>query len=94
MSSFNIFKNYWSDLKASKNLGLLSVAKTYQAVKKLTKMLEESYGELNEEEYRDTMNEWVINTLIDIKHTPPKQPEQKLFRYLGLFYRSKYPIKG
>ena len=39
VNSFSLFKNYWVDLKGSKNLALLSVAKTYQAVKKLTKML-------------------------------------------------------
>lgn len=94
VSSFTIFRQHWQELKASKNLGLLSVAKAYQGVKKLSKVLEESYAEMNEEEYRDTLNDWVIETLVDIRHTPPKQPEQRLFRYLGLLYRSKFPIKN
>lgn len=47
-SSFSIFKNSWIDIKASKNLGFMSAVKAYQAVKKVTKMLEENYGELNE----------------------------------------------
>ena len=80
---------------SSENLGLLSVAKAYQGVKKLSKVLEESYAEISEEEYRDTtLNDWVIETLVDIRHTPPKQPKQRLFRYLGLLYRSKFPIKN
>jgi len=36
-----------------------------------------------------------MNTLIDIKHSNfVKGKEQKLFRYLGLLYRSKFPIKN
>ena len=38
-SSFSIFKNYWLNLKSNRSLGLLSVVKTYEAVKKLTKLL-------------------------------------------------------
>ena len=72
MNSFSIFRNHWVDLKASKSLGFLSVVKVYQAVKKLTMMVEEDYAELLEEEYRDTMNEWIIHTLIDIKNTNSK----------------------
>ena len=44
VSSFSIFKHYWIDLKESRSLGLLSVVKTYEAVKKLTRMLEDEYG--------------------------------------------------
>jgi hypothetical protein len=40
------------------------------------------------------MNEWVINTIIDIKNSKAKEEDQKLFRFLGLYYRSKFPIKG
>ena len=40
------------------------------------------------------MNEWVMNTIVDIKHTQGKEQEQRLFRYLGLLYRSKFPIKN
>jgi hypothetical protein len=50
---------------------------------------------MKEREYRDTMNEWIINTIIDVKHSNNvKEKEQKLFRYLGLLYRSKFPIKN
>jgi len=40
------------------------------------------------------MNEWVMNTIIDIKNAKARETDQKLFRYLGLYYRSKFPIKG
>lgn len=41
------------------------------------------------------MNQWVLDTLVEIKHSGPlKEREQKLFRLLGLYYRSKFPIKG
>jgi len=42
------------------------------------------------------LNEWVIETLTEIKHTksPEKLKEQKTFRLLGLLYRSRFPIKG
>lgn len=36
-----------------------------------------------------------MNTLIDIRNSNTvKEIDQKLFRMLGLYYRSKFPIKG
>lgn len=59
----------------------------------------EGHCQLEERVDRDTMNEWIINTLIDIQSNTKmtnktERNEQKLFRMLGLCYRSKYPMKG
>ena len=53
--------------------------------------------DINDSKYRDTLNEWVINTLTEIKHMKNgsgKNQEQKLYRILALLYRSRFPIKG
>ena len=53
--------------------------------------------DINDSKYRDTLNEWVINTLTEIKYMKNgsgKIKEQKLFRLLGLLYRSRFPIQG
>lgn len=40
------------------------------------------------------MNTWVVDTLVEVKHSATKEKETRLFRLLGLYYRSKFPIKG
>lgn len=43
VSSFNIFKNYWTELKNNKGLGLLAAVKGYESMRKLAITLDEEY---------------------------------------------------
>ena len=72
---------------------------SFKSLTQVEKFLNYDQGEIfdiNNSQYRDTLNEWVIGTLTEIKlgKSSEKLKEQKLFRLLGLLYRSKFSIKG
>ena len=59
------------------------------------KIVDEHYGEIDEEDLRGTINDWILESMVEIRNTNvKKEKERKLFRMLGLAYRSKFPIKG
>jgi uncharacterized coiled-coil DUF342 family protein len=94
VSSFSIFRNCWAELKSARALGFQAALRAYEVVRKVAGTLEEGFCGV-EEGARDTMNQWVMDTLLEIGHSGgAKEKEQKLFRMLGLYYRSKFPIKG
>lgn len=43
---------------------------------------------------RDTLNNWMIDSLVEVRYASGKEKESRLFRFLSLYYRSKFPIKG
>ena len=95
VNSYTVFTNYWRELKRQKNYGFFAAVSSYKALYKVMKIVDEHYAEIDYEEQKGTLNEWVFESMVEIKNTNiVKEKERKLFRMLGLAYRSKYPIKG
>lgn len=94
VSSFTVFRNCWAELRAARALGLQASLRAYEAMRKLAGTVEEGFCGVDPSCERDTLNQWVLDTLLEISHSGGKEKEQKLFRLLGLYYRSKFPIKG
>lgn len=92
--------NYWGELLKNKHYGYLVLVQALKSIQQLQQFIKYDRDEIfdlnNNSIYRDTLNQWIINSLVQIKHTKKneKLKEQKLFRLLGLYYRSKFPIQG
>lgn len=61
------------------------------------RIIDENYAEAHfeqDEEFPGTIDEWVVNSVVEIRASVAKEQSRKLFRLLALKYRCKFPIKG
>ncbi len=71
-NSYNVFLNFWSELVKSKHLGyhaLTQCLKSMSQVEKLIVYDKSQIFDINSSQYRDTLNEWIIGNLTEIKHS-------------------------
>lgn len=66
LNSFTIFMSYWNELKSKKNYGFGAVLSSYKSIKKVIKIIDEKYGELDLEEsgMQGTIDEWVVHSIV------------------------------
>lgn len=42
-----MFKNYWKELQSRKNYGYMAATSSYSAVRKVMRIIDEKYGEID-----------------------------------------------